>query len=194
MEKTARRRSSPCIYICVLFRARSQERRRSRGCALSPEGPCLLNARVGRVTARGVEPFLKFTSGSVYVVPLGGTCMKVPFAIGGSGSTYIYGHVDATFKEGARQRFGESELRFPLASRDAIGSRTSHDGSIDEVRSVSLQNTFHHPNRTTETAEIRLRERNTHIAALYGGGRHGQRGVQGLRQDQRRFGQFRLEF
>ena len=32
--------------------------------------------------------------GAVYVLPLGGTLMKMPFAIGGSGSTYIYGHVD----------------------------------------------------------------------------------------------------
>lgn len=38
--------------------------------------------------------------GSVYNIPLGGTCIKMPFAIGGSGSTYIYGLVDAEFKEG----------------------------------------------------------------------------------------------
>ena len=38
--------------------------------------------------------------GSVYVIPLGGTCLKAPFAIGGSGSTYIYGHVDHEFKPG----------------------------------------------------------------------------------------------
>ena len=38
--------------------------------------------------------------GSVYTVPLGGTCLEAPFAIGGSGSTYIYGHVDATYKSG----------------------------------------------------------------------------------------------
>jgi 20S proteasome subunit beta 1 len=36
--------------------------------------------------------------GSVYVLPLGGTLMKMPFAIGGSGSTYIYGHVDSEYK------------------------------------------------------------------------------------------------
>jgi 20S proteasome subunit beta 1 len=35
--------------------------------------------------------------GSVYNVPLGGTCIKMPFAIGGSGSTYIYGLVDSEF-------------------------------------------------------------------------------------------------
>jgi len=37
--------------------------------------------------------------GSVYNIPLGGSCIKMPFAIGGSGSTYIYGLVDALFKE-----------------------------------------------------------------------------------------------
>jgi len=35
----------------------------------------------------------------VYSVPLGGMLVRQPFAIGGSGSTYLYGHVDATFKE-----------------------------------------------------------------------------------------------
>jgi len=38
--------------------------------------------------------------GSVYNIALGGTCIKMPFALGGSGSTYIYGLVDAKFKEG----------------------------------------------------------------------------------------------
>merc|ERR1719174_3174711 len=42
----------------------------------------------------------KSDGGSVYCVPLGGACMKQPYAIGGSGSTYIYGLADAKFKEG----------------------------------------------------------------------------------------------
>lgn len=37
---------------------------------------------------------------SVYVIPLGGTMVQLPFAIGGSGSGYIYGHVDANYREG----------------------------------------------------------------------------------------------
>jgi 20S proteasome subunit beta 1 len=36
----------------------------------------------------------------VYEIPLGGTIMKQIFAMGGSGSTYIYGLVDSYFKEG----------------------------------------------------------------------------------------------
>eukprot|EP00940_MAST-03C_sp_MAST-3C-sp2_P002101 g2101.t1 len=37
--------------------------------------------------------------GSVYCLPLGGTCVKQPYCVGGSGSTYIYGLCDATFKK-----------------------------------------------------------------------------------------------
>ena len=47
------------------------------------------------VIVGGWDPVEK---GSVYNIPLGGTCIKMPFAIGGSGSTYIYGLVDSEFK------------------------------------------------------------------------------------------------
>lgn len=40
-----------------------------------------------------------YDGGQVYEIPLGGTIMKQKFALGGSGSTYIYGLVDATYKE-----------------------------------------------------------------------------------------------
>jgi len=36
--------------------------------------------------------------GQVYSVPIGGMVLRQPVSIGGSGSTYIYGYVDATFK------------------------------------------------------------------------------------------------
>ena len=36
----------------------------------------------------------------MYEIPLGGTIMRQKFAIGGSGSTYIYGLVDATYRDG----------------------------------------------------------------------------------------------
>jgi len=35
----------------------------------------------------------------VYSIPLGGMCVRQSCAIGGSGSTYIYGFVDANFKK-----------------------------------------------------------------------------------------------
>lgn len=36
--------------------------------------------------------------GAVYAIPLGGTLVKVPFSIGGSGSAYIYGLTDKLWK------------------------------------------------------------------------------------------------
>ncbi|SCZ92092.1 BZ3500_MvSof-1268-A1-R1_Chr5-3g08332 [Microbotryum saponariae] len=41
----------------------------------------------------------KLTGGSVYNIPLGGGLFKGPWAIGGSGSAYIYGYCDATYRE-----------------------------------------------------------------------------------------------
>lgn len=37
---------------------------------------------------------------SVYNIPLGGGIFRQPWAIGGSGSTYVYGYCDATYKDG----------------------------------------------------------------------------------------------
>lgn len=36
-------------------------------------------------------------------MPLGGACVKQDFAIGGSGSTFIYGLMDATYRPGMDQ-------------------------------------------------------------------------------------------
>ncbi|GAA5829540.1 hypothetical protein JCM3770_004791, partial [Rhodotorula araucariae] len=41
----------------------------------------------------------KVNGGTVYNVPLGGGLFKGPWAIAGSGSTYVYGYCDATFRE-----------------------------------------------------------------------------------------------
>lgn len=41
----------------------------------------------------------KQEGGVVYNIPLGGSLHRQPFAIGGSGSTYIYGYCDAHFKD-----------------------------------------------------------------------------------------------
>nr|ABK21503.1 unknown [Picea sitchensis] len=42
----------------------------------------------------------KYEGGSIYGVPLGGTMLQLPFAIGGSGSSYLYGFLDQAWKEG----------------------------------------------------------------------------------------------
>lgn len=40
-----------------------------------------------------------YDGGQVFEIPLGGTIMKQKFAVGGSGSSYIYGLVDSTYRE-----------------------------------------------------------------------------------------------
>lgn len=42
----------------------------------------------------------KYEGGKIYAIPLGGTIIEQPFAIGGSGSTYLYGFFDQAWKEG----------------------------------------------------------------------------------------------
>jgi len=39
----------------------------------------------------------------VYTIPLGGMWTRMPVAIGGSGSTYLYGYVDSQYKPGMKK-------------------------------------------------------------------------------------------
>ncbi|CAL4246670.1 unnamed protein product [Meganyctiphanes norvegica] len=45
----------------------------------------------------------KTKGGQVYTVPLGGMMVRQPVAMGGSGSTYMWGYIDATYKPGMKQ-------------------------------------------------------------------------------------------
>ncbi|XP_039603154.1 proteasome subunit beta type-6 [Polypterus senegalus] len=42
----------------------------------------------------------KRLGGQVYTVPMGGMMVRQPFSVGGSGSSYIYGYVDASYRSG----------------------------------------------------------------------------------------------
>lgn len=42
----------------------------------------------------------KYEGGQIYSIPLGGTILRQPFTIGGSGSSYLYGFFDQAWKEG----------------------------------------------------------------------------------------------
>jgi len=60
---------------------------------------------------------------SVYSIPLGGTCLKVPFALSGSGSSYIYGLVDSEYREDLTAQ----EAR--VLVKKAISHAMARDGS-----------------------------------------------------------------
>ena len=71
--------------------------------------------------------------GQVYEIPLGGTIVKQKFAIGGSGSTYIYGHVDAAYRENMTK---DEALAFV---RTAISHAMARDGSSGgSIRTVVI--------------------------------------------------------
>lgn len=61
--------------------------------------------------------------GSVYNVPLGGGVFEQPWAIGGSGSTYIYGYCDSTWRPGWGR---EQTVEFV---RNALSLAMARDGS-----------------------------------------------------------------
>lgn len=61
--------------------------------------------------------------GAVYTVPAGGTLLRVPFAIGGSGSSYIYGWCDKHWKENMTREECEEFVRY------AVSHAIARDGS-----------------------------------------------------------------
>ena len=60
---------------------------------------------------------------SVYSIPLGGSLHKRKFAIGGSGSSYIYGYCDSQYKNGMNR---EEAIQFTkngkFTNSDFIGN------------------------------------------------------------------------
>lgn len=42
--------------------------------------------------------FLSNLLNQVYSIPIGGMCVRQPCTIGGSGSSYVYGYIDAEYK------------------------------------------------------------------------------------------------
>ncbi|CAI6091233.1 unnamed protein product [Clonostachys chloroleuca] len=69
--------------------------------------------------------------GQVYQIPLGGSLHKQPYAISGSGSTYIYGYCDANWKEGMEEEEAVDFVKNSL--REAIKWDGSSGGVIRMV-------------------------------------------------------------
>jgi len=72
--------------------------------------------------------------GQVYALPLGGTLVRAPYALGGSGSTYIYGFVDAHFKQGMTKEECQEFVRLGLSHAMA---RDGSSGGI--IRLVTIE-------------------------------------------------------
>lgn len=61
--------------------------------------------------------------GSVFNIPLGGSCLEVPFALSGSGSTYIWGLVDSEYRADMTLEEGRALVK------KAISHAMARDGS-----------------------------------------------------------------
>ncbi|KAI5348402.1 hypothetical protein L3X38_001289 [Prunus dulcis] len=75
----------------------------------------------------------KYKGGKIYGVPLGGTILEQPFAIGGSGSTYLYGFFDQEWKEGMTKEEAE---RLVLKAVSLAIARDGASGGV--VRTVII--------------------------------------------------------
>ena len=67
----------------------------------------------------------------MYIIPLGGSLHKQSYAIGGSGSTYIYGYCDANWREGMSETDGIEFVKGAL--QEAIKWDGSSGGVIRMV-------------------------------------------------------------
>ncbi|CAO3675355.1 unnamed protein product [Umbelopsis ramanniana] len=69
----------------------------------------------------------KKKGGTVYNIPLGGALIQQPFAIGGSGSTYIYGYCDSKYRDNMSR---EECIEFVQNSLALAMSRDGSSGGV----------------------------------------------------------------
>jgi len=72
--------------------------------------------------------------GQVYSVPIGGMLMRQPVAIGGSGSSYIYGYVDSNFKTGMTE---QECLQFITNCLTLALTRDGSSGGVVRLASIT---------------------------------------------------------
>nr|CAB3492991.1 unnamed protein product [Digitaria exilis] len=75
----------------------------------------------------------KYEGGQIFSVPLGGTILRQPFAIGGSGSSYLYALLDHEWREGMSQEEAE---KFVVKVVSLAMARDGASGGV--VRTVTI--------------------------------------------------------
>jgi len=88
----------------------------------------------------------KYDGGQIYSCPSGATlAKKVPFAVGGSGSSYIYGFVDANFKGNSHWDHGKARNMLRRAISHAV-HRDGSSGGIIRTLSITEHGLFRQTN------------------------------------------------
>lgn len=72
--------------------------------------------------------------GQVYGVPLGGSLLRLPYAMGGSGSSYIYTWMDSSFKEGMTREEAE---KFVLRGLTLAMARDGSSGGCARLVTIT---------------------------------------------------------
>ncbi|KAK3815006.1 MAG: proteasome subunit beta type-6 [Benniella sp.] len=78
----------------------------------------------------------KENGGTVWNIPLGGSLHRQPFAIGGSGSTYIFGYCDSTYRDGMSK---EQCMDFVKNSLALAMSRDGSSGGVIRMAVITEQ-------------------------------------------------------
>eukprot|EP00243_Klebsormidium_subtile_P011302 TRINITY_DN635_c0_g1_i2.p1 TRINITY_DN635_c0_g1~~TRINITY_DN635_c0_g1_i2.p1 ORF type:complete len:242 (-),score=62.16 TRINITY_DN635_c0_g1_i2:58-783(-) len=76
----------------------------------------------------------KHLGGQVYGIPLGGTLLRLPFTIGGSGSSYIYGFCDQAYKEKMTQQECED---FVIKAVSLAMARDGSSGGVIRTATIT---------------------------------------------------------
>nr|XP_024655573.1 proteasome subunit beta type-6 [Maylandia zebra] len=76
----------------------------------------------------------KRKGGQVYSVPIGGMLVRQPVSVGGSGSTYIYGFMDANYKPGMNK---EQCMEITAAALSLAMERDGSSGGVVRLASIS---------------------------------------------------------
>ncbi|KAL8176977.1 UNVERIFIED_CONTAM: Proteasome subunit beta type-6 [Gekko kuhli] len=76
----------------------------------------------------------KRKGGQVYSVPMGGMMVRQPFSIGGSGSSYIYGFVDASYKPGMTK---EECMTFTANALSLAMDRDGSSGGVIRLAAIT---------------------------------------------------------
>lgn len=75
----------------------------------------------------------KQKGGQVYQIPLGGMCIRRPYGIGGSGSSYVYGFIREFFREGMNRN---ETVEFVKKGNYRLGTNTKKNNSFQLIECV----------------------------------------------------------
>jgi len=101
--------------------------------------------------------------GQVFGIPIGGTLREQKWAVDGSGSTYIWGLMDAEYKDGMTREEAEA---FAVSSIAAAMARDGSSGGLIRLVTINASGVTH---RTVQGSEIPLyHEELPHVSVTHG--------------------------